>query len=94
MQRFYGNLLGMNPGQTKPLGKAKALAEAKNWLRNLPSDEALKITAEMTKGVTRGKGQKALPIQALPKSANTTEKSKPYFHPKYWAAFILIGDPN
>jgi CHAT domain-containing protein len=96
MERFYQNLLGKRPGLDKPMGKAAALAEAKNWLRNLTSDDALKLTAEMTKGVLRGKGQKALPVVELPKAANPAEATnfKPFSHPKYWAAFILIGDPD
>ena len=96
MDRFYQNLLGKRPGLEKPMGKAGALAEAKNWLRNLPSDEALKLTADMTKGVVRGKGQKALPIVAVPKTDDpaTAKTFKPFDHTKYWAAFILIGDPN
>ena len=96
MDRFYQNLLGKRPGLDKPLGKAAALAEAKNWLRNLSSEEALQLTADMTKGVVRGKGQKALPLIAVPKPDDpSVEKTfKPFEHPKYWAAFILIGDPD
>ena len=34
--------------------------------------------------------------QSLPKAPDpaTASNFKPYDHPKYWAAFILIGDPN
>ena len=90
------NLLGKRPGLKMPMGKAAALAEAKNWLRNLSSDEALQLTADMTKGVVRGKGQKALPVVAVPKPDDPVgaKTFKPFDHPKYWAAFILIGDPN
>ncbi|MBC7853829.1 MAG: tetratricopeptide repeat protein [Pirellulaceae bacterium] len=96
MDRFYQNLLGKRPGLYKPMGKAAALAEAKNWLRNLSSDEALKLTADMTKGVVRGKRQKALPVVAIPKPDDpaAAKDFKPFDHPKYWAAFILIGDPD
>ncbi len=96
MERFYQNLLGKRPGLEKPMGKAAALAEAKNWLRNLSSDEALNLAAEMTKGVVRGKGQVALPVVAIPKPDDpaTAKTFKPFDHPKYWAAFILIGDPD
>lgn len=94
MQRFYRNLLGKNDRDSKPLGKARALAEAKTWLRNLSPDEARQLTAEMTKGVARGKGQPALPVIEVPKSAAAADDAKPFSHPKYWAAFVLIGDPN
>ena len=35
MTRFYGNLLGRRDGLAKPLPKAEALHEAKEWLRGL-----------------------------------------------------------
>jgi CHAT domain-containing protein len=103
MDRFYQNLLGKRAGLTKPMGKAAALDEAKRWLRGLSGEEALTLTATMTKGVaraprgdgdTRGKDvELKLPSSADPK-ALLPKDSKPFAHPKYWAAFILIGDPN
>lgn len=98
MNRFYQNLLGKRPGLDKPLGKAAALAEAKEWLRNLSSEDALKLTASMTKGVvrgTRGKGEdlKLVVPTADPKEP-TAKDAKPFAHPRYWSAFVLIGDPN
>lgn len=95
MQRLYQNLLGRRPGLDKPMPKALALQEAKTWLRNLTVDEATKQTADLTKGVARGKGQPELPLlPGLPKGSTIAKDSKPFAHPKYWAAFILIGDPN
>jgi tetratricopeptide (TPR) repeat protein len=96
MDRFYQNLLGKRPDLDQPLSKAAALAEAKTWLRNLASDEALNLTADITNGVVRGKGQKALPVLAVAKPSDpvAAKTAKPFDHPKYWAAFILIGDPN
>ncbi len=35
MTRFYQNLLGKRPGLAKPMPKAEALHEAKQWLRSL-----------------------------------------------------------
>ena len=78
-----------------PLGKAAALAEAKAWLRNLPVEDAAKLTAAFTNGVVRAdreKGEKALEL-VVPK-IQPGKGSTPFAHPKYWAAFILIGDPN
>ena len=40
MERFYENLLGQREGLKQPLGKAPALAEARDWLRRLPREEA------------------------------------------------------
>jgi len=77
------------------MGKADALHEAKQWLRNLSSDDATQRLATISKGVSRGGGAKAIEI-AIPKSADAKLEAakKPFDHPKYWAAFILIGDPN
>jgi len=95
MDRFYRNLLGKRDGLDKPMGKADALHEAKQWLRNLSSDDATQRLATISKGVSRGGGAKAIEI-AIPKSADAKLEAakKPFDHPKYWAAFILIGDPN
>jgi tetratricopeptide (TPR) repeat protein len=93
MDRFYRNLLGARDGLKGPMGKAAALAEAKAWLRELSSDEVLKHTAALTKGVVRGPGQKALQLEP-PKVENGQKGVKPFAHPRYWAAFILVGEPN
>jgi CHAT domain-containing protein len=95
MDRFYQNLTGRRDGLKAPLGKAEALAEAKQWLRDLSLEEATRRLGAITDGVARGKGQEALKVvppvvgpQSNPKDA------KPFAHPRYWAAFVLIGDPN
>jgi tetratricopeptide (TPR) repeat protein len=94
MQRFYANLLGKCEGLKAPLGKAAALAEAKAWLRNLAADEALALSASLRQGIVRSKRP------ATPREAPADEKpvftrgAKPYAHPYYWAAFVLIGDPD
>ncbi len=96
MDRFYHNLLGKRQGLAGPLGKAAALAEAKAWLRNLTQDEAAKRVASLTQGVARSKDQKALPLlPAVPAApAGAGVQARPYAHPYYWAAFVLIGDPD
>jgi hypothetical protein len=95
MERFYQNLLGKRVGLSKPLGKAAALAESKAWLRGLSREEAVRRTAQLTRGVERGKGRKELPLlPQLPPSSPGAVEDRPYAHPYYWAAFVLIGDPN
>lgn len=96
MDRFYGNLLGQTEGLDKPMPKAEALSEAKRWLREMSSSEVAKYMASMTVGVDRGKGRVSRldPNAPLPKPAGPPEGEKPYAHPYYWAAFILIGDPD
>jgi CHAT domain-containing protein len=39
MARFYRDLLGQRPGLSRPMPKAEALHEAKEWLRHLTTDE-------------------------------------------------------
>jgi tetratricopeptide (TPR) repeat protein len=95
MQRFYANLLGKREGLKTPLSKAEALREAKEWLRNLSREEALRVAAEVSQGVERGKGRpKAKLLPPLPEAAPAVKEDRPYAHPYYWAAFVLIGDPG
>jgi CHAT domain-containing protein len=95
MQRFYANLLGKRAGLSAPLPKGEALREAKEWLRGLSREEALRTAAEVSQGVERGKGRpKAQVLSAVPEPAPGVKEDRPYAHPYYWAAFILIGDPN
>jgi CHAT domain-containing protein/tetratricopeptide (TPR) repeat protein len=89
MGRFYENLLGQRPGLTAPLGKAAALAEAKAWLRNLNATDAATHTAALARQVTRGK-EPAAPL-VVPSSQEPLHRDKPFAHPRYWAAFVLIG---
>jgi CHAT domain-containing protein len=98
MTRFYQNLLGKRPGLEKPLPKAVALHEAKQWLRSLSRGEAEKLTAALTQGVSRGDRGKGEKLNLVVPSANPAQpepaESKPFADPRYWAAFILIGDPG
>jgi tetratricopeptide (TPR) repeat protein len=81
MTRFYQNLLGRRPGLQQPLPKAAALAEAKDWLRGLTKSEAARL---------RPRGEVEPVEEILPDPAG----GRPYEHPYYWAAFVLIGDPG
>src|SRR5207244_13324665 len=93
MVRFYQNLLGNREGLTKPLAKAEALREAKQWLRQLPPAECDRLAAALKQGELRGTVvTKDKPVVPAPRSED--EEGPPYAHPYYWSAFILIGDPN
>jgi CHAT domain-containing protein len=83
MTRFYQNLLGMRAGLDRPMPKAEALREAKEWLRGLTNKELVKQLAGLPRGEL---------VQKWPAPAEAGPR--PFGHPYYWAAFILIGDPQ
>jgi CHAT domain-containing protein len=93
MERFYQNLLGKREGLKAPLPKAAALAESKAWLRTLPREEAVQRAAVLTAGVARGKGVPKSPPLNVPLDEAKAEDC-PFAHPYYWAAFVLVGDPQ
>jgi CHAT domain-containing protein/tetratricopeptide (TPR) repeat protein len=91
MTRFYQNLLGKTP-----LTKAKALQEAKHWLRTLPRAEVEKLAAELVQAEVRAAEEEPgpkRPAREVTKAA-VPAGDMPFAHPSYWAAFILIGDPE
>jgi CHAT domain-containing protein len=95
MAQFYANLLGRRPELKQPMPKSEALHEAKTWLRDLRRSEALAVMAKLSGSVDRGKGAKGRPqatISAVIPAGS--DNDRPYRHPSYWAAFILVGDPG
>jgi CHAT domain-containing protein len=93
MARFYENLLGKRDGLKAPLAKAEALHEAKAWLRELPREEAQKRLAALVDGVPRGERGSLRPALP-PRKPEAAKDERPFAHPYYWAAFVLIGDPR
>jgi CHAT domain-containing protein len=94
MDRFYRNLLGRRANGAKPMGKAAALHEAKQWLRTLTAQEALKRLGTITQGVVRGERPAREEMRPVPQPKDAAPDYQPCVHPRYWAAFILIGDPD
>jgi CHAT domain-containing protein len=94
MTRFYQNLLGPRPGLSRPLPKAAALDEAKRWLRELTADEVGSELAALERGTMRPLAKANGPSSLTASSARQPAGVRPYAHPYYWAAFILIGDPG
>ncbi|HVC98971.1 MAG TPA: tetratricopeptide repeat protein [Pirellulales bacterium] len=86
MVRFYENLLAKREGLHQPLPKAEALAEAKRWLRELSAEEVEKLVKGLPVVERVGKATGAL--------RHSVKSARPFEHPYYWAAFILIGDPE
>jgi serine/threonine protein kinase/tetratricopeptide (TPR) repeat protein len=81
MTRFYQNWLGKRPGLNRPMSKVDALRDAKDWLRQLSSAEVDSQLEQISRGSPRPKQGKPAP-------------DHPFEHPHYWAAFVLMGDPN
>jgi len=97
MTRFYQNLLGKRPGLESTMPKAAALADAKRWLRELSAEQAQKLAASATDGVDRGdrgKGETLKLSVRTDREQSRVKEFRPYEHPRYWSAFILVGDPN
>jgi CHAT domain-containing protein len=90
MSRFYENWLGKREGLKKQLSKAEALREAKTWLRRLTGAERDRLAADLVKGEMRGTEVAARPVLRPEEGGAQT----PYSHPRYWAAFIVIGDAD
>jgi CHAT domain-containing protein len=84
MTRFYQNMLGKRHGLTKPIPKSDALGEAKKWLRGLTSEEAGAAESKLPH-VSRGD------VRPL---THTLPSTHPYDHAHFWAAFVLVGDPD
>jgi CHAT domain-containing protein len=85
MQRFYENWLGKRKDLKAPLSKAEALREAKDWLRQLPAGARDQFVQNL-RGEEVAEKHVARPLKEV--------TDKPYAHPSYWAAFILVGDPD
>jgi CHAT domain-containing protein len=94
MSRFYQNLLGRRAGLTKGMPKAEALHEAKQWLRSSTADQIAGAMAVLERGDLRplatAKNPKSSGAPTSPKSSGI----RPYDHPYFWAAFVLVGDPD
>ena len=94
MARFYRNLLGKRPGLPGPMPRAEALHEAKRWLRRLTADEVGSELAALDRGPERPVAQESGGPAHGAAPSDKPAGSRPYEHPYYWAAFILIGNPE
>jgi CHAT domain-containing protein len=93
MVRFYENLLGKRTGLKAGMGRAEALREARAWLRMLSRQQAGDLVARYAGGMLRGSIDEALPA-VKGKARNLPAGERPFSHPSYWAAFVLVGDPD
>src|SRR5262249_12116351 len=95
MGRFYENLLGKRPGLEHPPGRLAALREAEQWLAEWPRKERAAVAEKLGQGVLRSDRGKPVKGDTKIEEEEPQERGAcPYAHPKYWAAFILLGDPD
>ncbi len=72
--------------------KAEALREAKVWLRELRLKDLLALAAEESNEVNQDQATKSRPPDERAAAAN--ENDRPFEAPRFWAAFVLAGDPD
>jgi CHAT domain-containing protein len=91
MVRFHENLLGKRQG-TKPMRRALALDEARRWLRGLDRKRAALLAGGLERGKLRGTEEEVPAFAGKEPALPAGER--PFAHPAYWAAFVLVGDPD
>jgi CHAT domain-containing protein len=94
MTRFYQNLLGRRAGLSKGMPKAEALHEAKQWLRSLTVDQIDGELEALERGDVRPLARVDDTTSPAAPSSPRSSRTRPYDHPYYWAAFVLVGDPD
>jgi CHAT domain-containing protein len=95
MLRFYENLLGARKELKQALPRAEALEEARKWLRELPRRDAEALAAALREGKLKGtRGGEVVELNVGDRPVKLPQGDKPYAHPFFWAAFVLVGDPD
>jgi CHAT domain-containing protein/tetratricopeptide (TPR) repeat protein len=86
MTRFHENWLGQRAGLPKPMSKAEALREAQRWLQTLTRRDAQDRLAGVPEA---GRG-----LTLEPSAGPGAADDRPFAHPFYWSAFVLLGDAD
>jgi CHAT domain-containing protein len=64
-------------------------------LRELSRAERDRLAEKLGKGVLRSDRTEVVEDNGpLPNEKPQEQGERPYAHPKYWAAFVLFGDPD
>lgn len=87
MQRYYQYVLN------DKLGRAEALQQAKYYVRDLTVGEMRQqwLTEEAISAVEKHSQDAA---EGLRRLSQFSDNYRPYEHPKYWGAFVCIGNPD
>jgi CHAT domain-containing protein len=96
MLRFYENVLGAREGLSRALPRAEALEEAKQWLRELPRQDAAVLAAGLVGDRLKGTATRGTVVEldVKERAVKLPAGERPYAHPFYWATFVLVGDPG
>lgn len=78
IHRFFLNLTRADVSPEGALLPAESLLEARNWLRRSTTSELRDALAQT--------GGSSLPLPSVPMPGDA-----PFSHPRYWAAFVLVG---
>ena len=78
----------------KALPRAEALQESKKWLRELPRRDAEGLAASLKQGTLAGTRGKVVALRPGSETPALPAGDRPYAHPYYWAAWVLVGDPD
>jgi CHAT domain-containing protein len=73
------------------MSKVAALAEAKEWLRNLTTEKIEFEVAALERGAKR---KLATSVAAGAQRKVDPRTERPFSHPYFWAAFVLVGDAD
>jgi tetratricopeptide (TPR) repeat protein len=90
MERYYQNILGKRAGLKGPLPRAEGLREAKQWLRSLTAAQVEAQVQRLPGSGALRSVKPAVPVAGAKAAGN----GRPFAAPYYWAAFVLIGDPD
>jgi CHAT domain-containing protein len=87
MRRFYGQL--GNGADTADL--SQALSAAQQWLRQLTVAAATTVLAQSREEIRPQAGAFSRELVHSPLLVNRSPGHRPFAHPRFWAAFILVG---
>ncbi len=87
MTRFHQNLTGRRLGLNEPMRKAEALHEAKRWLRSLTVTEVKQLSTLLDTDPVRF-------VNRPDPAVRPRGEARPFDDPRYWAAFVLVGQPD
>lgn len=85
MRRFYAHHLGEGKTPTQ------ALAAAQLWLREVTVGELVDVLRAYRHESGISARRKAFAARALVSVRTQADTAKPYYHPYYWAAFVMVG---